>query len=213
MEMDRKMVGIAPEYSPEGQLQISKSEIITLLTERFMQLPEHERKLFSYGSLYLGFNGAFSGLIANSLFRRILNVTQGRIVSSLPMAVLPFLTTVAAYNSFVCQPLLSGDLNCSTCTVVRGALIGSVIGGLYPILLAIPINGGLAARYNTNPLPSKENIVRFWITISQPVLRKMAFVLLLQAAFGCYISSRHYGIYVKMLQLPPAGSDIEELKN
>ncbi|XP_030055969.1 transmembrane protein 126A [Microcaecilia unicolor] len=207
------MVGIAPEFSPEGQLQISKSEIIELLAKRFIRLPEHERKLFSYGSLFMGFNGAFAGLIANSLFRRILNITQGRIVANIPMAVLPFLTTVATYNGCVCQPLLSGDLNCETCVIVRGALIGSVIGGLYPILLAIPVNGGLAARYSTNPLPTKGNIVRFWITISQPVLRKMSFVLILQAAFGCYISSRHYGIYVKMLQLPPAGSDIEELKD
>ncbi|XP_029458094.1 transmembrane protein 126A isoform X2 [Rhinatrema bivittatum] len=207
------MVGIAPELPQEGDFQIPRTRIIEFLAERFNQLPEEERKLFSYGSLYLGFNGAFCGLLANSLFRRVLNITQGRIVSSLPMAILPFLTAVATYNGFVCQPLLSGDLNCSICAMVRGALIGSVVGGVYPILLAVPVNGGLAARYSTNPLPDKGNIMRFWITVSQPVFKKMSYILILQAMFGVYMSSRHYGIYVKMLQLPSAGTDIEEFRD
>ncbi|MEE6473094.1 hypothetical protein FKM82_009840 [Ascaphus truei] len=169
------------------------------------------RKLFSFGSIYLGINGAFAGLLANSLFRRVLNITQGRFTSCLPMAVLPFLTTVAAYNGTVSESLLSGDLNCQTCAVVRGGLIGSLVGGLYPILLALPVNGGLAARYSTAPLPERGNILRFWSTVSKPILKKMSFVLILQAMFGVYISSRHYSIYLKMLQLPTADTDIEDL--
>ncbi|KAM4796867.1 transmembrane protein 126A-like isoform 1-T2 [Rhinophrynus dorsalis] len=197
--------------STEMEQRLSKDRIVEFLTERFDRLPENDRKLFAYGSVYLGINGAFAGLIANSFFRRVLHVTQARFTSSLPMAILPFLTTVAAYNGAVSQPLLSGDLNCATCTVVRGGLIGSVVGGLYPILLAVPINGGLAARYQTTLMPEKGNILRFWTTISQPVLKKMSFVLLLQAMFGIYISTRHFTIYEKMLALPVAGTDQEEL--
>lgn len=69
------------------------------------------RKLFSYGPVYLAGNAGFSGLIANSFYRRALNVTQGRFTSSLPMAVLPFLTTAALYTATVTNPLMSGIFN------------------------------------------------------------------------------------------------------
>lgn len=39
-----------------------------------------------------------------------------------------------------------GDLHCPTCALLRGALVGVVGGGIYPILLALPVNAGLAAR-------------------------------------------------------------------
>lgn len=42
--------------------------------------------------------------------------------------------------------VFAGDLNCPTCTLIRGALVGVVGGGIYPILLALPVNAGLAAR-------------------------------------------------------------------
>ncbi|KAE8627858.1 hypothetical protein XENTR_v10007188 [Xenopus tropicalis] len=192
-------------------MKVTRENIVEFLAERFNRLPENERKLFTYGSIYMGINSAFAGLIANSLFRRILHVSQAWVSSSLPMAVLPFLTSVALYNATVTTPMLSGDLNCATCTVVRGGLVGTVAGGLYPILLALPVNGGLAARYQTTPLPEKGNILRFWTTVSRPVLRKMSFVLILQAMFGVYISTRHYAIYEQMLKLPPPGTDMEEL--
>uniref|UniRef100_A0A8C7J038 Uncharacterized protein n=1 Tax=Oncorhynchus kisutch TaxID=8019 RepID=A0A8C7J038_ONCKI len=45
------------------------------------------QKIFTYGPMYLGSNGALVGLIANRRF-----------TSNLPMAILPFLTTVAMYD-------------------------------------------------------------------------------------------------------------------
>lgn len=39
-----------------------------------------------------------------------------------------------------------GDLNCPSCALIRGALVGIAGGGIYPILLALPVNAGLAAR-------------------------------------------------------------------
>ncbi|KAJ7996802.1 hypothetical protein DPEC_G00222310 [Dallia pectoralis] len=186
----------------------SRAAVIQMLAERFERLPELDRKIFNYGPLYLGANGALSGLIANSLYRRALNVTQGRFTSSLPMAVLPFLTTVAMYNVAVSKPLLAGDLNCPTCVLIRGALVGAVGAGIYPILLALPVNGGLATRYNTAPMPEKGNILRFWMNITQPVLRKMGFVIVLQVLFSTYLSSRHFNTYLKMLQLSTPDSDV-----
>lgn len=70
--------------------------------------PSFNRKLYTYGPVYLGANAGLAGLIANSLYRRALNVTQGRFASGLPMSVLPFLTTVALYNATVSNPLLTG---------------------------------------------------------------------------------------------------------
>lgn len=126
---------------------LPRAVVIELMAERFERLSDLDRKIFTYGPVYLGGNGAFAGLIANSLYRRALNVTQGRLTSGLPMAVLPFLTTVALYNATVSKPLLAGDLNCPTCVLIRGALVGTLGAGLYPILLALPVNAGLASRY------------------------------------------------------------------
>ncbi|KAH0500198.1 Complex I assembly factor TMEM126B, mitochondrial [Microtus ochrogaster] len=102
--------------------------------------------LLQHGSTYVGLNAAFSGLLANSLFRRILHVTQARLASGLPMALMPFMTASMTFTSFVSLPLSSGDLNCETCAMTRGALVGFGMGGVYPILFALPVNGGLAAR-------------------------------------------------------------------
>ncbi|XP_051004871.1 transmembrane protein 126A [Acomys russatus] len=181
----------------------SKDDLIfNIISKKINQLPEPERNLLEYGSAYIGLNAGFSGLIANSLFRRILNVTQARIASSLPMAVIPFLTASLSYESFVHLPLSTGDLNCEACTMTRGALVGFVMGGLYPTIFAIPVNGGLAARYESSPLPQKGNILNYWIRVSKPVFRKMVFPTILQTVFAAYLGSRQYKLLIKALQLP-----------
>lgn len=190
---------------------LNKAVIAEMLAKNFERLPDIDQKLFVYGPLYLGGNAGLAGLIANSLYRRALNVTQAAFTSSLPMAVLPFMTTVALYNAAVSGPLLSGDLNCPTCALMRGALIGVVGGGVYPILLALPVNIGLASRYNTTPMPEKGNVLRYWVDISRPILRKTRAVLLLQAFFGTYLSSRHFETYTKLAQIT-FGPNEEDLK-
>uniref|UniRef100_A0A3Q2ZS07 Transmembrane protein 126A n=1 Tax=Kryptolebias marmoratus TaxID=37003 RepID=A0A3Q2ZS07_KRYMA len=146
-------------------------------------------------------NAGLAGLVSNSLFRRVLNVQAGRFASSLPMAVLPFLTTAALYHGAVSGPLLSGDLSCPSCTMIRGALIGLVGGGLYPILLALPVNLGLAAQYSSAPLPEKGSVLRFCADISRPVFMKMRPVFVLQTFFGGYLGSRHFESYIKLARI------------
>ncbi|KAJ8368310.1 hypothetical protein SKAU_G00083380 [Synaphobranchus kaupii] len=189
------------------------STVVELLLTKFERLPDTDKKLFAYGPMYLGMNGAFAGLIANSFFRRVLKITQGWITSSLPMAVLPFLSTVALYQATVSQPLLSGDLNCKSCAVIRGGIFGVVVGGLYPIALALPVNAGLASRYNTTPMPEKGKVISFMVKVTKPVLRKMAFVLVLQAISGYYLSSLQYRIYRKLLELPASDSEDREVED
>ncbi|XP_051972369.1 transmembrane protein 126A [Xyrauchen texanus] len=201
---------IAVEDTNQGQ-KVLRATIVEMLTRKFERLPDIDRKLFSYGPIYLAGNAGFAGLIANSLYRRALNVTQGRFTSSLPMAVLPFLTTAALYTAAITNPLMLGDLNCPTCTLIRGAVVGVVGGGIYPILLALPVNAGLAARYNSTPMPEKGNILRFWMNLSKPIVRKMYAVLLLQALFGTYLSSKQFDIYLKMLSIPDSdGEDLHD---
>uniref|UniRef100_G1TBU4 Transmembrane protein 126A n=2 Tax=Oryctolagus cuniculus TaxID=9986 RepID=G1TBU4_RABIT len=179
--------------------------ILEIITRKINQLPEPERNLLEHGSTYVGINAALCGLIANSLFRRVLNVTHARIAAGLPMAVIPFLTAHISYKGFVSFPLSTGELNCETCTVTRSGLVGLVFGGLYPVFLAIPVNGGLAARYQSALLPEKGNILTYWIRISKPVFRKMVFPILLQTVFAAYLGSRQYKLLIKALQLPEPG--------
>lgn len=61
-------------------------------------------------------------------------------------------------------------------------------------------------------MPDKENMFRYWIMVCKPVMKKMKFAAILQAALGTFLSSKHYGIYMKMLQLSELGSNPEELK-
>ncbi|KAJ8267119.1 hypothetical protein GJAV_G00138670 [Gymnothorax javanicus] len=191
-----------------GDLQ-SKLAFRELLLLKYERLPERDKRTIAYGPVYLGGCAAIAGLLANTHFRGVLNVTQGLFTSSLPMAVMPLLTTVAFYNGFISRPLLSGELNCPTCALIRGGLVGGLAGGLYPVLLALPVSAGLASRYGTSPMPEKGNVLRFWITITQPILKKMNVVLVLQSLLGIYLSSKHYSIYIKMLELPM--TDSEEL--
>lgn len=58
-------------------------------------------------------------------------------------------------------------------------------------------------------MPEKGNILRFWMTLSKPIIKKMYAVLLLQALFGTYLGSKHYETYLRMLKLPD--SDNEDL--
>ncbi|XP_027798481.1 transmembrane protein 126A [Marmota flaviventris] len=187
---------------------IKEKSIFDIIARKIELLPEAERNLLEHGSTYIGLNAALCGLIANSLFRRVLHVTKARIAASLPMAVLPFLTANASFKGFVSLPLSTGDLNCETCTVTRGGLVGLVLGGLYPVFLAIPINGGLAARYQSALLPEKGNTLTYWIKISKPIFRKMLFPILLQTMFAAYLGSRQYKVLIKALQLPEPGLEI-----
>lgn len=190
---------------------LSREMIAEMLAKNFERLPDIDQKLFAYGPVYLGGNAGLAGLISNSLYRRALNVTQAPITSSLPMAVLPFMTTVALYNAAVSSALLSGDLNCPSCALMRGALIGVVGGAVYPILLALPVNIGLASRYNTAPMPVTGNVLRYWVDLSRPILRRMRAVMLLQALFGTYLSSRHFETYTKLAHITFGPSE-EDLK-
>lgn len=193
-------------------LLVPRSLIAEQLSKNFGRLPELDQKLFIYGPMYLAGNAALAGLVSNSLYRRALHVRQGPIASGLPMAVLPFITTYALYNAAVTGPLLRGDLNCPSCALLRGALVGVAGGGVYPIILALPVNMGLASTYKTSPMPEKGHIARFSLEISRPVLRKMRAVMLLQALFGTYLSSRNFETYTKLAELT-FGRGKEELED
>uniref|UniRef100_A0A1A8D4S0 Transmembrane protein 126A n=1 Tax=Nothobranchius kadleci TaxID=1051664 RepID=A0A1A8D4S0_NOTKA len=184
-----------------GSQTFTRAMIAEMLMKNFEKLPDSDQKLFMYGPLCVGGNAGFGGLIANSLYRRALNVQPARIASSLPMFVLPFLTTCALYQVTVVTPLLTGDLDCPSCSLIRGALVGVVGGGLYPMVLALPLNFGLAVRYSTCLLPEKENLLRFCVDVSKPVFNKMRPVILIQAFFGAYLGSRHFKSYSKLTQI------------
>lgn len=191
---------------------LTRAAIAEMLGKNFESLPDIDKSYFMYGPVYLGGNAGLAGLISNSLYRRALNVKKAPLASGMPMAVLPFLTTFALYQAVVSHPLMSGDLNCPSCALLRGALVGVVGGGVYPILLALPVNIGLASMYSSAPQPEKGNVLRYWADLSRPILRKMRAVMVLQAFFGTFLASRHFQSYTKLAQIT-FGSSGEELKD
>ncbi|XP_012362633.1 transmembrane protein 126A-like [Nomascus leucogenys] len=181
--------------------------IFDIITRKINQLSQAERNLPEEGSAYVGFN-ALCGLIANSLFQCVLNMTQALTAAGLPMAVIPFLTTNTAYKSFVNFPSNTGDLNCETCTITQSGLAGLAFGGLCPVFLSIPVTGGLAAWYESTLLPEKGNILSYWIQIYKPVFRKMLFPIVFQTVFAAYLGFKQYKLLLKALQLPEPGREI-----
>ncbi|KFU93309.1 Transmembrane protein 126A [Chaetura pelagica] len=198
--------------SPHQSLYLERFKRMEVIKKIFNELPKADQNLCNHGSYFLAANSSLCGLAANNFFRNILHVRKAAFVSALPMAVVPFLSTAAAYEVFVRESLFSGELNCEVCAVVRGGLIGAVVGGLYPIFLALPMNASLAARYASSPLPGKENLLRYWLTTGQPVFRKMSWAVLVQLLTGLYLATKHHGIYVKILQQMNTNRDPEELQ-
>ncbi|XP_006037249.1 transmembrane protein 126A-like [Alligator sinensis] len=191
-------------------LENIEAQTAKILQELFEQLPEEDQEFLQRGSIFLGLNASVCGLIANSSFRKILNISQARIVSTLPTIFIPLTSTYVACSSLIVQPLLTDDLNCLSCAVVRGGFIGSVVGALYPVTLALFLNGALAARYSTAPLPHLRSSLRFWITASRPVFKKMSLVLALQTMAGAYLGFRSHGIYLKMFQIPQTKNGLKD---
>ncbi|NXX77282.1 T126A protein, partial [Urocolius indicus] len=198
--------------TPQHRLFMDKFKRMEVIQKMFKELPKADQNLCNHGPYFLAANSSLCGLVANSFFRNILHVRKAVFSSALPMAVVPFLSTTIVYDVFVRDPLFSDELPCEVCAVVRGGLIGAVVGGLYPVLLALPMTASLAARYNSSPLPGKENALRFWLTTAQPVFRKMSLGVLIQALTGLYLAAKHHGIYVKILQQMSTSRDPEELQ-
>ncbi|NXI60759.1 T126A protein, partial [Chloroceryle aenea] len=198
--------------SPWQKLYLERLKQKEVIQKTLSELPKADQNLCNHGSYFLAANASICGLAANNFFRSILHVRKASIVSALPMAVIPFISTAAVYEVFVREPLFSGLLNCEVCAVVRGGLIGAAVGGLYPVLLALPVSASLAARYSSSPLPGKGNVLRYWLTIAQPVFRKMSLGVLIQALTGLYLATKHHGIYVKVLQQMNISRDLEELQ-
>ncbi|NWH54435.1 T126A protein, partial [Fregata magnificens] len=198
--------------SPQQRLYLERFKRMEIIEKIFSELPKADQNLCNHGSYFLAANASLCGLAANNFFRNILHVRRAALVSALPMGVIPFISTAVVYEAFVRDPLFSGELNCEVCAAVRGGLIGAVVGGLYPVLLALPMNASLAARYSSSPLPGKENLLRFWLTAAQPVFRKMSLGVLIQVLTGLYLATKHHGIYVKILQQMNTSRDPEELQ-
>ncbi|XP_072793321.1 transmembrane protein 126A isoform X2 [Taeniopygia guttata] len=197
--------------SPQQRLILERFKRMEIIQKMFNELPKADQNLCNHGKFFLAANSSLCGLAANNFFRSILHVRKASLVSAMPMAVIPFLSTAAIYEVFVHDPLFSGQLNCEVCAVIRGGLVGAVVGGFYPIFLAIPLNASLAARYMSTPLPGKENLLRYWLTTSQPVFRKMSVGILVQALTGLYLATKEHGIYIKMLLQMNSSRDPEEL--
>ena len=86
---------------------------------------------FEAGDKYLPIYGAFSGLICNSFYRRMLMIRTGQILSAASMATLPALSVKIGWLAFVTTPILAGDLQCAICGEMRGALVNVSCGKVW----------------------------------------------------------------------------------
>ncbi|KAM6448685.1 transmembrane protein 126A-like isoform 1-T2 [Liasis olivaceus] len=180
--------------------------------KKFEKLAPKDQNLFQNGGFALALNSSLCALISNNSIRNVLNVTQSRYSTAASMFLLPFISTTVAYEATVKSSLMAGNLNCEICALIRGGLVGAVVGYFYPIILALPLNALLATRFSTSPMPSKENALQFWTSLSKPIFRKTRLAAFIQVALGAYLGSKHHEIYLKMLRIPEPGRDPEKLE-
>ncbi|XP_035693741.1 transmembrane protein 126A-like [Branchiostoma floridae] len=90
------------------RVELTQAELIRLQYQALQQFPKEKRWPFTSGVTTVGVNAGFVGLIANSMFRRVLQVTQARVLSALPMFLIPAVTASAAWQAFVAQSMLAG---------------------------------------------------------------------------------------------------------
>ncbi|NWS67240.1 T126A protein, partial [Crotophaga sulcirostris] len=191
--------------SPQQRLYLERFKQMKVIQKMFNELPKADQNLFKYEVYFFPANASLCGLAANYFFRNFLCIRRASFVSALPMAVIPLLSTSAMCEVFCCNIVCHvGELSREVCAVVRGGLIGAVVGGLYPFLPLF-----ILFRYSSPLLPGKENLLHFWLTTAQPVFRKVSLVMLMIIT-GMYLATKCHGIYAKMMQQMNTSRDPEE---
>ena len=76
-----------------------------------------------------------------------------RIISFLPTAVIPTLTSILCNMSFNINPLLLGDLDCVICAQTRAVSMHTVLGIGQPLVLAALVQTSLAYSYKNVVVP------------------------------------------------------------
>ncbi|XP_077987928.1 transmembrane protein 126A-like [Glandiceps talaboti] len=195
--------------NPQGQF-LTKSEVLTLQWKAISSLPNKQGWPFHTGVLALALNSSFTGLVALSFFRRMMKVRMAYAVSSLPMVIIPFVGTAMTWQAFVCTPLLLGKLNCPICVQLRGGLMNSFFGFVYPTVLAGALVSALAARYETVEMPYKKGIVglyKFYSKMGRHMKSRLVTIALYQFVLGYYVATKGYKVYTKL------GSPFVEVKD
>ena len=124
---------------------VKENLIFYIITRKINQLPEAERNLLEHGRTYIGHNAASCGQIANS-FLTPLKCDTGSCSCWLTRGSDPLFDCAHSWWRLCKSTFEYRGLELSSWYHNTGWLVGRVFGGLYSIFLAIPVNGGLAAR-------------------------------------------------------------------
>ncbi|XP_056417358.1 transmembrane protein 126A-like isoform X2 [Hyla sarda] len=184
-----------------GSVRRPQSEFEKLLQLRFTQLPALDQSYFQYGSLVIGLSASTSGLLCNRVFRELMKVRRGFLVSSLIVSTLPLFQTTALYHMAIPKAIMAGKMKCSLCNTLRGTCIGTIVGGLGSASLAAFMSTIYFLKYDKKPLPN--DVFRFCISLYRPAIIKLKYFFLFQAVLSMAISAHYYALYEKMLMMPP----------
>ncbi|XP_006825391.1 transmembrane protein 126A-like [Saccoglossus kowalevskii] len=191
---DGSREGVKYEY-------LSETEALQEQWKKINELPNKEAWPFSSGMLALSLNASLSGLVAMSFYRRMMRVTTGVVVSTLPMAVVPFITTAAMWHTFVNIPILLGKIDCPVCVQIRGATLNLAVGAIYPTLLAAPLVASVAIRSKTMEPPHKKGLLGMWkwyTKMNKHMKVRFLTIAFYQTVLGGYVSTKAYKAYKNM---------------
>ncbi|KAL1774490.1 complex I assembly factor TMEM126B, mitochondrial [Sigmodon hispidus] len=161
------------------------------------KLEYYTKDILDTHGICLGTSSATSGILANIIFRNIFKVQHEALKTFVPLATLPFLSTVIGYKLFVTDALSTGNISRENC-ILRSVLIGLLCGVSYPSALAFSKNGRLASKYYTVPLPPKGRVILHWLLLCQTGIKGMGIPLVFQTFFGIIHGLHHYAVYKKI---------------
>nr|CAB3267033.1 transmembrane protein 126A-like [Phallusia mammillata] len=139
--------------------------------------------------------GAVSGIICNSAFRQALTLYEGFLIGHAVIGTASGLFSSELRKQFHQEPVLTGQLNCLPCTLIRGSVFQFLTASVIPGILSFGFTAVVATRYGHVKIPSfpvifnpSREVKEFWYPKFRIISRTMAPVAILQIAFGAFFA-------------------------
>ncbi|PIK45508.1 putative transmembrane protein [Apostichopus japonicus] len=178
---------------------IREQAVAVPLTERLSQIPEEKRWPLNTGLAVVSINSTIVGLICNSYLRRMCMLGgKGVFLSMVPIAGSCALTMQAVWQATVVNPLVQGRLGCPLCAELRGGLVNFTLGAVYPLALAVPINGAMSVMYRTIEVPfftkkaTPGQFFQFWVSKLRYFKVQFVTIAIFQTLVGTYLAGKQY---------------------
>lgn len=154
--------------------------------------PKSDTRIFRYGTAFEALSAGMAGLYFQAHYRSVFKLgVYGFASTYLATTFLPVVMTGLFQHSQVNSDIVIGKTPCLICLQVRSAVIQTVLGTIYPLLLSPVAASFVAARYYTYPIPELKqykSIIELWKDLTKPILRHIGLFAAFQIAVASLVT-------------------------